>query len=51
MIITYIFNAKINIKMSTQKRTDEIVRGQKCFQQRKKVGFKIGLEGSVSVHG
>ena len=35
IIIIYVFNAKINIKMSNQQRTDEIVRNQKCFQQRK----------------
>ena len=35
--------------MSNQKRTDEIVPGQKCFQQRK-VSFEIGFEGSVSAN-
>ena len=35
IIIIYVFNAKIKIKMLNQKRKDEIVRGQKCFQQRK----------------
>ena len=33
IIIIYVFNAKINIKMSNQKRTDEIVRNQNCFRK------------------
>ena len=35
VIIIYVFNAKIDIKMLNRKRTDGIVRNQKCFQKRK----------------